>query len=114
MSAQHTPGPWRAGNAGGSVVGDARIDEVPGSEHIEYYGGHLVAESIAQRNVPLIAAAPDLLEALKTTAKAFEMAIRSNLSRDLYDSEEEYTAAVRSNVALTDALKAIAKAEGRS
>lgn len=62
----------------------------------------------------LYAAAPEMLAALRQLAKAFEMAIRSNLSRDLYDSEEDYTAAVRSNVALVDAFKAIARAEGRS
>ena len=64
--ATRTQGPWRAGKTGGAVVADYPIPEVDGSGHVEYYGGHLVAESIAPQNIPLIAAAPDLLAALKT------------------------------------------------
>lgn len=39
---------------------------------MDYYGGHLIAESIAPQNVPLIAAAPDLLEALEMVRDADE------------------------------------------
>jgi hypothetical protein len=61
----HTPGPWRIGKQGGSVVADIPIPEIGGSDCIEYYGGHLVAESITPSNAKLIAAAPDMLEALQ-------------------------------------------------
>jgi hypothetical protein len=55
----HTEGPWRAGR--GCVVADQPVPEMGGSDAVEYYGGHLVAESIAPQNIPLIAAAPELL-----------------------------------------------------
>ena len=65
MRAQHTPGPWRVGKSGGSVVADQPITGMAGSDHVDYYGGHLVAESITPSNARLIAAAPELLEALQ-------------------------------------------------
>jgi len=34
-------------------------------DEIELYGGHVIAESIMPRNQPLIAAAPEMYEALK-------------------------------------------------
>lgn len=64
----HTQGPWRAGSgtAGkGSVVSDTlATGALSGSVALDYYGGNLIAESVAQENIPLIAAAPDLLAAL--------------------------------------------------
>jgi hypothetical protein len=60
--AMHTPGPWREGT-GGSVVSDHPVPEVGGSDDVAYYGGHLIAESIAPQNRPLIAAAADLFSA---------------------------------------------------
>lgn len=62
-NAKHTPGPWRHGKVGGCVVADAPVPEVSGSDAIDYYGGHLIAESIAPQNVPAIAALPELLAA---------------------------------------------------
>ena len=59
-----TPGPWRVGNSGG-VVSDLPIDGgVPGTADVEYYGGHLICETVTSANAKLIAAAPDLLDAL--------------------------------------------------
>lgn len=65
MEAKHTPGPWRLSEtASDSVVCDVNS----GHDHpdvIAYYGGHLIAESIHNdANRALIAAAPDLLQAL--------------------------------------------------
>jgi hypothetical protein len=58
----HTPGPWRAGKASDQVVADVPIEAGPGgSDSVDYYGGYLVAESVAPCNGPLIAAAPELL-----------------------------------------------------
>ena len=65
LKAVHTPGPWREGKWGGSVVSDTPIQEgVPGSEDVDYYGGYLIGDSIAVCNRPIIIAAPDMLAAL--------------------------------------------------
>jgi hypothetical protein len=66
---KHIPGPWRKGNTCDSVISDTEIS-VKGllefrEECLEYYGGYLVAESIAPENIDLISAAPELLEALE-------------------------------------------------
>lgn len=62
MSA-HTQGPWRAGR--GCVVADHPVPEMNGSDAVEYYGGHLIAESIAPQNIPVISAAPEMLALLQ-------------------------------------------------
>jgi hypothetical protein len=67
----HTPGPWRVGR-NGAVVADVPIPEMQGSDEVEYYGGHLVAESITPSNAQLIAAAPDLLQACRDTMDYWE------------------------------------------
>jgi len=69
MELKHTPGPWRAGSGKGgrgSVVSDQlAVGALGGSDAVDYYGGNLIAESVAPENIPLIAAAPTLLEALR-------------------------------------------------
>lgn len=60
---KHTPGPWRVSR--GAVVADHPVPEIGGSDATDYYGGHLIAESIAPQNRAVIAAAPDMLAALK-------------------------------------------------
>ena len=66
---QHTPGPWRPGKNSDSVVADVPVEHGPGgSDAIEYYGGHLVAESVAPCNRPIIAAAPSMYDALHQIA----------------------------------------------
>lgn len=53
---QHTPEPWREGKAGG-VVADTPIEGgLMGSADVEYYGGHLIAESCTKANVARIVA----------------------------------------------------------
>lgn len=65
MEVKHTPGPWRAGSGTGgkgAVVSDQlAVGALGGSDAIDYYGGNMIAESVAQENIPLIAAAPELL-----------------------------------------------------
>ena len=70
----HTPGPWKIGRCG-SVVADEPINEISGSDDVEYYGGYLIAESIAKKNATLIAAAPDLLQALKAMRDVLEIVV---------------------------------------
>lgn len=62
---KHTPGPWRFGKNSDDVVADHPAGHSEESDHVAYYGGHLVAESISSHNRPLIAAAPELLMALE-------------------------------------------------
>jgi hypothetical protein len=55
---------WSKGKTGGCVVSDTPNRHTQ-DDHVDYYGGHLVAESIPkQEYVSLISAAPDLYEAL--------------------------------------------------
>lgn len=62
----HTKTPWRAGR--GCVVADVPVPGMGGSDAVEYYGGHLVAESITAENVEFIVRAcnsyDELVEAL--------------------------------------------------
>jgi len=69
MTTNHTPGTWRAGKTGESVVSDQPLpgyDAKGGHDHVEYYGGYLIAESIWRaEDRALIAAAPELLAELE-------------------------------------------------
>jgi hypothetical protein len=98
MSA-HTPGPWRKGKCHQSVVAEIPVPGIRGSDAVEVYGGHLIAESVATQNIPLIAAAPDLLEALQRLDR------RGYLSAHACAGED-------GNADLAFALAAIAKATG--
>lgn len=70
---KHTPGPWRIGRDYGAVVADTPIQNgITGSNHVEAYGGHLIAESISDCNKPLIAAAPELLDALVELFRSYK------------------------------------------
>lgn len=53
---QHTKTPWRVGapTQMGCVVADEPVPEIGGSDAVFYYGGHLIAESIAPRNAEFI------------------------------------------------------------
>ncbi|NMY20801.1 hypothetical protein [Pseudomonas sp. WS 5410] len=63
---KHTPGPWRSGKWGASIIASTPIQGgINGSDAVESYGGHLIAESISECNMALIIAAPDLLAALQ-------------------------------------------------
>ena len=60
----HNQGNWSASKCGQGVVSDQPGGGVPGSEHTEYYGGYLIAESIGRSNIPIVAACPKMLKAL--------------------------------------------------
>lgn len=78
---QHTQGPWRPspknrpGVRYGAVVADHPVPGVAGSEDTAFYGGHLIAESVAEQNVPIIAAAPELLDALGELIEHFDVLV---------------------------------------
>lgn len=67
----HTPGPWRLGKNGDDVVADEPAGHNSDAGALNYYGGHLVAESICGKNRDLIAMAPQILLALEDAAGIF-------------------------------------------
>ena len=68
MSAKHTPTPWRVGRPG-TVVSDSHIEHGPvGCDCVEYYGGHLIAESVTSANARRIAACVNACEGISTDA----------------------------------------------
>lgn len=68
MKTNHSKGNWNIGKVAGTVIADNVKNNLPKElrkDEKEYYGGYLVAESIRRKDdAMLIAAAPDLLEAL--------------------------------------------------
>lgn len=71
---KHTPGPWRRGKTSTTVVSESAlgIDMMGATDEsaIEYYGGNLIAESVSANNTALIAAAPEMAEALEAANRA--------------------------------------------
>lgn len=64
---------WTAGKPGGCVVSDTLNRHGIADDHVEYYGGFLIAESIpAQKYVNLIAAAPSMLALLEKALPIIE------------------------------------------
>ena len=61
----HTKGPWRVNERLLAIVSDEPCTDILGAENVEHYGGYLIAESIAPRNLSIIAAAPEIYAALK-------------------------------------------------
>lgn len=80
-----TPGPWRLGRVG-SVVSDSPVEGMGGSDAIEYYGGHCVCESVVEPNAHLIAAAPDLYDALRSLLLSLNDVLSPDFSRALENS----------------------------
>lgn len=67
-SSKHTPGNWSVGKHSGVVVTDnqeaADLQSRDSKDSLDWYGGPLICESCRNADAKLIAAAPDLLEAL--------------------------------------------------
>lgn len=74
---QHTKTPWRVGAPSqmGSVVADEPVPEIGGSDAVDYYGGHLIAESIAPRNAEFIVRACNAHDQLVTAVRESHAAI---------------------------------------
>lgn len=94
----HTPGPWHIDYA---AAGGGNIQSVNGPVANTRWFGNTQKEALEDfANARLIAAAPDLLEALK------------DLARSLSDSDEDGLTEYAD--VMVAARSAIAKAEGRS
>lgn len=72
MSAQHTPAPWTAQNDGRDIISIQHSNNAPGaiSMTLAKVTARMTWRSQAEANARLIAAAPDLLEALKACDEA--------------------------------------------
>lgn len=72
---EHSKGPWWLSDKQPDAVLTADPSASEGlryaEDNFQYYGGHLVAESIAPQNRPLIAAAPELLDALEVLVEKY-------------------------------------------
>ena len=102
----HTPGPWRVGNAYTSrSVGNAYSSRSAYAVAAEFPGGH-VAFVESKENAALIAAAPELLEALRPFAAIEECGVGVQVG----DHAEEVCAECSQ---VMRARAAIAKAEGK-
>ena len=62
---KHTPEPWRVGRPG-AVVSDTPVPGMGGSDAVEYYGGHLIGESIIEANARRIVACVNACRGLGT------------------------------------------------
>lgn len=65
MTGRHTPGPWQRGRPCDTVVAATSAANFVSTDHVRHYGGHLIAESIAPQNIPLISSAPMLARRLE-------------------------------------------------
>ena len=72
MSAKHTPGPWTAQNDGRDIINIQHSNNDPGaiSMTLAKVTARMTWRSQAEANARLIAAAPELLEALKACDEA--------------------------------------------
>ena len=93
MTDAHTPGPWAARrmHTGGFDIMDPRNRDV-----VTVYGGGVETES-REANARLIAAAPDLLEALRQTTAQISVwrSINGDMVGALADLENNARAAIR-------------------
>lgn len=63
-SSKYTPPPWHAGT-GSWVYSEVDGGGLRGYDAVDYYGGYLIAESVADHNKGLVAAAPELLAVVR-------------------------------------------------
>lgn len=71
MNHKHTPGPWRKGRPH-SVVADSPSPGIVGSDAVDYYGGHMICESVNDENARLIVLAPAMAEAAQRLLSAVD------------------------------------------
>lgn len=100
MSAQHTPGPWVTADGHGPIKGGTAVQSTNDTHLICSCTGYYGRDG-AQAHARLIAAAPDLLEALKAVLKDEKWHAAM---------ADEVTDGARDNIKMAEA--AIAKATG--
>lgn len=69
---EFTPGPWRIGRLCDALVSDSE-QHLPsrGEGSKKYYGGYLIAESIAPQNAELIRRAPEMYNLLVKISRQY-------------------------------------------
>lgn len=102
----HTNEPWRVGKTGG-VVADAPIPEMLGSNEVEYYGGHLVCESVTKSNAARIVACVNACAGIETSL--LESIHAKNLKLQTVGKVEETQAFIANTVVQRDELLAALK-----
>ncbi len=65
----HTPGPWR-------VVGAAIVSDSEGVADVRFHRANTTPIPTAMANARLIAAAPDMLQALQSAVESFEQLVK--------------------------------------
>lgn len=102
QASKHTPGPWRIGDAGRTVFGPPNGNPSP----------QTVASVTHKANARLIAAAPEMLEALRGMLATVERGEADSRGRAMWTIREGATRAYCD--ALDAARSTIAKATGGS
>lgn len=105
----HTPGPWH--HDLGSWVYSKVPTQMSDFDTAHYYGGSLVCESVGNADATLIAAAPDMLQALKAVQAAITK--HAENTGDVIWIEPPYQIAGVHESAWERLDVVIAKAEGR-
>ena len=98
--AAHTPGPWKIGNGTKANIISLRTYDTVARCEVEFGGSVSVPETITA-NARLIAAAPDLLEALTMFVEYLDA-----------DDQDDTAKGIAKDIAETKARAAIAKATG--
>jgi hypothetical protein len=112
----HTPGPWTLETVRTSVGVCHQIGALGSSTKIKSACLYDDCYSDQPRDLQLladarlIAAAPELLEAAKSATSALRVALMQSLDVMLYDSEQEWKAAINNHPTLKALNAAIAKA----
>jgi hypothetical protein len=105
---RHHQGPWKRGKGSETtlcaVVAESPTPGSGGSDQdeVEYYGGHLIAESIAPQNWDVVAAAPKLYAALESLVREYGARGEND---DLMPPDFQ-------EPAIADAMAALAQARG--
>lgn len=96
---------WSKGKTGGCIITDSKdgFNKITGHMEVSYYGGIMVCESISrEKDVALISAAPDMLEALQKIVNAFSETLEQEYGDEHVANCEEIQFAKRAIAKATD------------
>lgn len=111
QNTKHTPGPWRSFSATSAAIVIAAAQTSLATIHKNLGNPALMdRDGEGEANAALIAASPELLEALKKLASDYEES--SGIDRKEFEADSQFMGRHHAGYAL--ALAAIAKAEGRA